>query len=452
VIQLRHRPRLLRPKLQGAWAPFVQTLTTPLTTNPPLSVARADAKSGVAGPLALKVLAVSILLPDEVGFEVSGLRFSAARVILLVLTPVLLIRFALRLAAGRYRFVWSDLLALLTGFWMLVALANMDGVQSALNHGGPIALEFCIGYMAARFLLAEHGQAVSFINFLCWAIAVVGLLGLSDTLTHSFFVHDVTRGLTGGRIFLDAGDRLGLIRAASTHEHPILFGFTCSVGLLLAISMPIRARGFAILACALGAFLALSSGPIQGALLGFSLLMYNRVMAGIRFRWASLIGLTSAGIIMVFTFVENPLGYVFRHLVFDTESGYFRLFIWQQGSAAVATSPWFGLGWVTPEYYEVPITVDNMWLVWALTFGIPGSLLLALSILGAASLPTNGSRASLTGAESKLGTSLSILIFVILFVGLTVDFYGNAWILIPVLAGIRAHLGELGRVSAEASR
>ncbi len=427
----------------------MQTLVTPLTSGPSLNIARAGAKFR-GGPLVLKVVAIAILLPDEVGFEIGALRFSAARVILLVLTPVLLIRFARVLVAGRYRFVFSDLLVLLTGLWMFVALANMDGMQASLNHAGPLALEFCVGYMATRFLLSEHGQAISFVNFLCWAIAFVALLGLSDTLTHRFFVHDLTRALIGGRIFGDAGDRLGLLRATSTLEHPILFGMTCAVGLLLAASVPIRGRSFAVFACGLGTFFALSSAPIQGALLGLGLVMYNRGMAGIQFRWAAVMGLAATGVIFLFMVTNHPFGVIFDHLTFTPEDGYFRLYTWQMASAALDQSPWFGLGFVTPEFYEIPSTVDAFWLEWALLFGIPGSLLAALSILGAVSLPTDGPRAHLTNAESKLGTALGIVIFVILFLGFTVHYYGTGWILIPLLVGVRAHLGELGRVSASA--
>ena len=345
----------------------MRTLTASLAPSAPLDTVREGGKSGAAGPLLLKVLAISILLPDEMGFLVQGLWFSIARIILLALTPVLVIRFGQLVAAGRYRFVFSDLLVPLTGFWMLLALGKMDGMQDAMNHAGPLALEYCVGYMAARFLLSEHGQAVSFINFLCWAIAFVALLGLADTLTeahpvvpgssicgmrmpsararegiqwpraigvstlplrqkaeetatgmrisssrhvktwkpapvsdfarhpymlmnlgqrdeppltHRFFVHYVMRTLIGSSMLGDAGERLGLLRATSTLEHPILFGFTCGVGLILAASMPIRERSFAIFACGLGAFLALSSAPMQGAVFGLGLLLYNRMVAG----------------------------------------------------------------------------------------------------------------------------------------------------------------------------
>jgi hypothetical protein len=426
----------------------MQTLITPVALSPRLSVGRAGTNSGVAGPLALRVVVVSILLPDEVGVFVGGLRFSAARVVLLVLTPVLVMRFGRMLAAGRYRFVLSDLLVLLTGIWMFVALANMNGVQPALNHAGPIALELCIGYMAARFLLSEHGQAVSFINFLCWAIAVVGLLGLLDTLTHRFFLHSMVETLFDS-ILPDesAGDRLGLVRATSTLEHPILFGMTCAVGLLLAGSVQIRGTGFVIFGCALGTLLSLSSAPFQGVLMGLGLLAYGRVFGRIRFRWAGLIALGTAAIAIVFAIFNYPLGFIFSHLVFDPYTAWFRLWTWEMAGAAVAQSPWFGVGWVIPDTYGIPGTVDSIWLFWALTFGIPSSVLLALSMVGAASLPTNGPRVRLAVAESRLGTTLGILIFIILFMGFTVHFFGTAWILIPLLAGLRAHLGELGRLT-----
>jgi hypothetical protein len=369
---------------------------------------------------------------------------------LLALVPVVVIRFGQKLAAGRYRFVYSDLLILITGFWMFLALGNMDGVQDGLNRAGPLALEFCMGYLAGRFLLLEHRQAISFINFLCWAIAFVALLGLLDTLTNRAFVHDLMRALVGGKLNLGGGYRLGWIRAESTLDHPILFGFICSVGLILATAAPIRGRGFAIFACSLGVFLALSSAPVQAAVFGLALLLYNRMMAGIRLRWSFIIGLAAAGFLLLFMVANHPWGVIFDHLTFDPEDAYFRLWTWQVAGDALNNSPWFGLGFVPPAYYEIPSTVDSFWLELALIFGIPGATLHGLSLLGTASLPTSGSGVELTMAESKLGTGLGIVIFIIIFCGFTVHFYGDGWILIPLLAGLRAYLGELGRVAVEA--
>jgi hypothetical protein len=117
---------------------------------------------------------------------------------------------------------------------------------------------------------------------------------------------------------------------------------------------------------------------------------------------------------------------------------------------AVQDNSMYGVGFIFPEFYEIPSTVDSIWLIWSLYFGIPGSVLLGLSVLTAASLPTSGPGVHLSPVESRLGTILGILLFLIVFLGFTVDFFGEEWILIPIIVGVRAHLGELGRRRTEA--
>ena len=46
--------------------------------------------------------------------------------------------------------------------------------------------------------------------------------------------------------------------------------------------------------------------------------------------------------------------------------------------------------------------------------------------------------------ESKLARTLGILMFVIVLLGFTVDFWGSCWIFVGILAGVRAHLADLG--------
>lgn len=439
TIRFLHNPRC-------PWMTSVrQMFSAPLTSlaSSDARTIRERAQTDAAAPLALKMVAVSILLPDEVGAHILGLWVSAARALLLTLTPVLLIRFGQQITTGRYRFVLSDLVVLVTGLWMFVALGQIDGMQEALTHAGPDALELCCGYMAARLLLSKHGQAMSFVNFLCWIIAIVGLLGLLDTLTHHSFVHELIRPLLGGKLIAADDVRLGLLRATSTLEHPILYGITCSVGLLFAISLPIRGRGFTIFSCGLGTFLALSSAPIIGVVLGLALLAYNRMTAGIRLRWAVLIGVAILAIGTIFVVVDRPFALIFNHLVFNTEDAYYRMWVWQVAGTELGASPWFGLGFEFPD--EIPHTIDSVWLFWALRYGIPGSLLLGLTILAAAVASARGSRVHLTTAELKLKTTLGILLSIIVFLGFTVDFFGTAWILIPLLIGVRAHLAALGR-------
>jgi hypothetical protein len=79
-------------------------------------------------------------------------------------------------------------------------------------------------------------------------------------------------------------------------------------------------------------------------------------------------------------------------------------------------------------------------------FGIPGSILIASSIVGACSLPvrrTNRNAGAIGEQDVKLAETLGIITFLTIFLGFTVHFWGSTWILIGLLAGLRAHLGQL---------
>jgi hypothetical protein len=299
----------------------MQTATRTFTSIRPAITQRRATRNHVAIPWALSLITITTFLPEGLSFYILGLRLTATRLIFLILTPLLLVRLVQRMAVGRYRFVFSDLFVPLAGFWMIYAPANVEGVLEALNHAGPIALEFCIGYLATRTLLSEHGQALSFANLLCRVIAIAALLALLDPLTGHYFLHDLASDLTGyARQQLPYDYRFGLLRAAGPVEHAILFGFVCMVGLLIAATVPIRLRSLMVVTCTLGAFSALSSAPLQGVLIGFGLIAYGRVLTRLPHKWLVLIGLGVAGIILIFSISDDPVGIIIRHMIYDPES------------------------------------------------------------------------------------------------------------------------------------
>jgi O-antigen ligase/polysaccharide polymerase Wzy-like membrane protein len=428
----------------------MQMPTGSLTANYALTPSKlgVHAKAGTAAPLLVKLVAISTFLPEELSFYLSGLRLTLTRLILIIITPLLIVRFSQKVIAGRYRLVVSDILVIFAGFWMIYALANVIGLPDSLNHAGPSALEFCIGYMTTRFSLREHGQALSFANLVCCVIAVSALLALADPFAGHYFTHDVASLLTGYRraitMGLDDMYRMGLFRAEGPLEHPILFGLTCAVGLLIAVGTPIRARRLTIIACGLGLLIAVSSAPIQGAIMGLVLLAYGRVSANVPGRWLLLVFIAALGGLGVYFASNSPFGIIFRHLMLDPESGYYRFYTWQMVTSALAQSPWFGLGWGPFETeFDITPSVDSLWLMSALTFGIPGAALVGLSMIGAASRKTSGPTARLTMEESKLGTALGVVIFILIFLAFTVHYWGTTWVLAGLLTGVRAHLGEL---------
>jgi hypothetical protein len=92
----------------------------------------------------------------------------------------------------------------------------------------------------------------------------------------------------------------------------------------------------------------------------------------------------------------------------------------------------------------MPATVDSVWLVSAMSFGIPGALMIFAALAGSCSRPINTPRVKLAQEESNLGLTLSVILFLYMYIGFTVHFWGITWTLMGLFAGMRAHLGVLG--------
>ena len=406
-------------------------------------------------PFVLTLIAFGLFIPEELSFYLFGLRLTVIRLIFLLLAPVLLVEGLKKLSAGRYRFVPSDLFVIAAGFWLIYAPANIDGFLPALNHSGPTVLEFCVGYCVTRIMLCGSDAALSFASVLCRIIAVVALIGVLDTMTNHRFVHDLAAQLTAPMHHsLDNWEdthRLGLFRASGPLEHPILFGFVCAVGMLIAISIPIRRRLFVTVACGLGTMVALSSAPIQVMIMGLGLLAYDSLLSRNSHRWTILLVAGTFGLFAAFTISNNLIGFIMAHLIFSPESGYYRVWTWEAVNLYVSQSPWFGLGFGDlPE--EINHSIDSLWLVLSIQSGYPGAVLVALSLLGAGRIFTGGRKPELTSAESRLSSALGIVLFLTVYMAFTVHLWGSAWVLAGLLAGLKAHLSELGYLRRNPAR
>jgi hypothetical protein len=441
----------------------VQIQSRPFGTNPlrkRAALPSTGAKAVSISPL-LAVIIVLLFLPAELSFYIAGFRLTPIRLYLLLLTPVVLLRFGRSLASRQRHLVSSDILITFAGIWMIIAPTIVFDLGYALNHAVPLAIEFCGSYFATRILLSKRGQALNFVNFLCHAIAIVALSGAPDALTGQPFIHDFLRALTGYVEPYSMEYRLGIFRAMGPIDHPILFGTVCAFGLLLATSSPIRAKVLTIAACGFGVLLSMSSAPIQAAVIGLGLITYDRVLAHHRSRWWFLITIAAVGIGAIFVYSGSPIGFVFDHLLFDTSSGWVRVYEWDTATGMIQDSPWFGIAFQYAErlqeipdlWYSAP-SIDSYWLNLSLVYGIPCATFVGLAIIGIVCYPASGPRVNLEKAESKLASTLGIALFVVVFLGFTVDFWGICWMFVPLLVGVRAHLAELGsrRVAKIADR
>ncbi len=406
-------------------------------------------------PFVLSLIVFGLFIPEELSFYLFGLRLTVIRLIFLLLAPVLLVKGVKKLSSGLYRFVPSDLFVIAVGFWLIYGPANIDGLLPALNHAGPTVLEFCVGYFVTRIMLCGSDAALSFATVLCRTIAVVALIGVLDPVTNQRFAHDWAARLTTPLVhsieFWGDAYRLGLLRATGPLEHPILYGFVCAVGMVIAISIPIRGWLFVTVACGLGTMAALSSAPIQVMIMGLGLLAYDFLFSRYSYRWKVLVVAGALGLLSAFMISNNLLGFVISHLIFSPESGYYRVWTWEAVGLYVSQSPWFGLGFgELPE--EINHSIDSLWLVLSIAAGYPGAVLVALSLLGAGPIFTGRRKPELTSAESRLSSALAIVLFLTCYMAFTVHLWGSAWVLAGLLAGLKAHLSELGYLTRNPAR
>jgi hypothetical protein len=183
-------------------------------------------------------------------------------------------------------------------------------------------------------------------------------------------------------------------------------------------------------------------------------MLFSRIFA-FPHRWLLVVSGGVFVIIAVFMVTSNPWGWIFNHLTFDAGTGYYRLLIWQFAGDAALQSPLFGIGfadWVREDWMGA--SIDSYWLVLAVHYGIPCSLLTGLGLIGSCTLPVRQTPANarqIGRREVKLAESLGIVIFLTVFLGFTVDFWGVSGMLISMVAGMRAFLSEFAAV-AEAPR
>jgi hypothetical protein len=435
---------------------MVQTLNSDFQSLDELpATPKLGGASPVKVPLVLVLIAVTMFLPEESSFFIGAFRMTMYRLLFLLITPAILFGFAKLTFSGNYRFVWSDVLVPVTGLWMFVGPTEIDGFDRTVVYSGATAMEFCIPYMATRVFLTERGQAVALVRILCIAIAAIGVLAIFDELSRRFVLREFVGSLTGYHRPFNYTDlmRGSFLRCASTLEHPIALGNVCCFGLLMATTMRGALRKFMFAGAAVGLALSVSSAPTGGFIIGLGALFYNKLMRNVPLRWGLLYASLGGAIFLIFNVHPRPWGFIFNHLTFDPSTGYYRLMQWQFLGPLVMNSPMFGIGlfngWV--EEFGLAPTVDSTWLGTAMSFGIPAATLIFLCYITpcSVSMDIGNERLNLTKQERRLGSVLSLIMGLVVYIGITVFYWGTVFILIMFLAGIRAHLGALAAMPRE---
>ena len=400
-------------------------------------------ESGVArgaNKMAIWLIVVGMFMPT-IQVYLGAAKFTPARIaIALLLIPAL----ARLLRKGR-QVMASDVFACATSAWMLGASAAVDGTL----HPSAIAqvLEFLGAYTVARAYVFGRPAQQAFIQAFKVVTITLIVLATFDTVSGRVIVHD-----TFATLFsmppLDPQYREGLVRAASTFDSPILFGAFCTIAaaiLLYSERGPIGRIIYGGL-CFFGCVLALSSAPLLSFVLVVSLFLYDTIMKKYAWRWKVFIAAVIGLVLTIFALANRPISWIVAHLTLDPSTGYFRIATWDHALENIWLSPL--VGYAFNEYGDAQelfdrASVDSVWLVFALRFGVPMVFFLLLTnvavVLRSKTKAGNRTRDQYMD-NMRMAFTLVIITFV--FTGLTVHFWNAVWAFWGLSIGICASLKE----------
>ena len=278
-------------------------------------------------PLPILALVLSFATPPELSLDLGGLRLSPYRVVVIgMLFPCLY-----RLVSGvAGKANLADYLMFFHCCWVMLALINYAGVAQGLESGGIYLCEALGGYLIARCLIRNSEQFVATARLMVGLVVVMMLVAAVESVSGNHFIRDASRAVFGGPPLPFIEPRLGLHRAFTSFDHPILYGIFCASTLGMAVYLPkgnkrrlFRSAGPAVSIVA--TFFSLSSGAFSALGVQIFLVGWDTVTRGIAGRWHLLMG-----IIGVFwtglTLASNrgPVKVFLTYFTFSPGTGYNR--------------------------------------------------------------------------------------------------------------------------------
>jgi len=339
------------------------------------------APAALSSPLLIVLLMVTLTQPYY--FLVGPLVIGPYRLLLLIVAIPLLVNWV----QGKYgRILLPDVLLLIYTFWIPVSMA-VNGQGGIPSFFGTQFLDVFVAYVLGRAVVRNKEDFFFFAKAFLLLLLVLLPFAILESVMGKMIIQETFRGLPNLSVHrpttLNYPPRLGLRRAMTAFDHPIIFGMLCSIGVSLALvglkhapkdgALP---RRLGLVTGSLGGtFFSLSSGAFVSAMIQLGLMAWDRVLTLFKARWYLLTGLVIAFYVLVAAVsARPPLLVLGRMISFSGSTAWNRYMIWQFGTDEVMRHPIFGMGvftdWVRASW--MPLSVDNYWLLIAMRFGLVG--------------------------------------------------------------------------------
>ena len=392
-------------------------------------------------PLWCTLFLVCLLLPTDLSVMVGAFRLSPYRILLLIaFVPCLM-----RLASGRAgQIVPTDWLLLLFIIWAFIGISIHHGPSRALESVGVNALELLGAYLVARSCITSRQQLLSVLSALIVVMMVLVPFTIFESITGRHIIREVGSALAGSSFHAPMDKRMGLHRSFGPYDHPILYGvFAASMVGFAWFMLQTRSAGqrmghaLGLGAVIGGAITSVSSGAIVALNIQFMLAIYERLTRSVPRRWQLLVVLMLIGYVFIDVVSTRPAYLaLLARLTFSAHTAYNRVIIFQYGSQDVIRNPFFGIGynvWTRPPWMH-STSMDNFWLVQAVTFGFVGFLLLAIAVLVSLFIRWKG----LKPEDHFLRTGWTISMIGVIVSGCTVHFWNSTYVYFAFLLGCGA--------------
>ncbi len=335
-----------------------------------------------AKPFLIAIFMVLALMPFYL--QLGPLRMTPIRFFLLIAFIPLVIRWM----SGRYGgILLPDILLAAHGLWMFIAMVMTEGFSASVEFLGTQVMEMFGPYLLARTYIRDLPSFVYFVKFLLLTIIVLIPFAIIENITNKMPISMFFDALPGfDTLIKEQNDvRMNLFRAQVTLPHPISWGVFCATIFALAWFVPLAngagkaSRVFWAGVTAVGSFLSLSSGAILSVGIQCGLIGWHVATQWLKARWLVLGG----GFLSVYIIIDlisnrSAIEVFLSYLTFSAHNAYFRIEIFNYGWKEVSEFPIFGIGQreFRRPWWMHSASVDNFWLLTAMRYGIPGTLLM----------------------------------------------------------------------------
>jgi O-antigen ligase len=329
---------------------------------------------------------------------------------------------------GSLGFCLPDLAVFLYAIWAGVALFAAHDTSAATQTAGIFFIETVGAYLLARCYIRDVASFRGMVLVVTMVVLVLSPFAFYEWVTGNKPILSTLGTIFPTVEITTMVPRWGFWRVQGPFSHSIEFGLFCTSILALTHLAWGHDRSFAsrwfLTALVAGTTLfSMSSAPISCLIFQVMLMGYNSVLWRVRGRWAILWCIVIAGFLVVqFGSELGAVKFFISNFTFDPQTGWYRVAIWDFGSASALNHPWLGIGlgdWDRPRWMASD-SVDNFWLLTAMRYGIPSLVLLFGCCIWMMVAVARAKGADRSIETCRLAYLICMAMF--LFVGITIHF------------------------------